>query len=219
MKPELPKLATSLAILTALFGPPLVVLLSNWLFGRNPTLAIEVILEVLFWGFPAFVVWVIVRYERLPLASIGLRRPDWSTLIAGVLVWIGLHFLLPLITQPLVSAFGTSGFDAGLNAVARRPVWFRVIGGLTAGIVEETLYRGYALERLGAITGRRWFGGAISAVIFGVAHIPFWGVGFALAVDLPFGIVMTVFYLWKRDLVSNMIAHSVGIVAMLPVVP
>jgi membrane protease YdiL (CAAX protease family) len=60
----------------------------------------------------------------------------------------------------------------------------------------------------------------ISAVIFGLAHIPTWGVAFALGVDLPFGIVMTLFYLWKRDLIANIIAHSGGLVAaMLTDVP
>ena len=220
MNRELPKL-TSLTLLTVLIGPPLLfVMLPQWLFGRHRPLAIEIVLLILFWALWAFVVWVVVRHERLPLESIGLRRPDWSTLVAGVLLWLGLRFLLPLITQPLLSAFGTEGFDAGLNEVVRMPVWFRVIAGLQAGIVEETLYRGYAIERLGAITGSRWFGGAISSVLFGLAHIPTWGVGFAIAVDLPFGIVMTVFYLWKRDLVSNMIAHGGGaVVVMLTEVP
>ena len=212
-------LPTRLAILMALFAPPLFVVLSHWLFGRNPTLAIEVALLVVFCGLPALIVWVVVRHEQLPLESIGLRRPDWSTLIAGVLLWIGLRFL-PLITQPLVNAFGTEGFDAGLNDIALMPTWFRVIGGLTGGVVEETLYRGYAVERLAALTGRLWIGGAISAAVFALAHIPTWGVGFALGADLPFGIVMTIFYIWKRDLLANILAHSGAlVVAMLTVVP
>jgi membrane protease YdiL (CAAX protease family) len=92
--------------------------------------------------------------------------------------------------------------------------------GVTGGAIEETLYRGYAIERLATITGRRWLGGAISAVAFGLAHVPGWGIGFALAADLPFGIVMTLFYLWRRDLVANILAHStVLVVSLLTAVP
>jgi len=215
----LPKLPTSLALLAALVGPPLFVLVPNWLFGRHPALAIQVILQAAYCGLAALVVWVVVRREHLSLESIGVRRPDLTTLISGGLLW-GSLYLLPLMTQPLVNALGTDGLEAGLKELALLPVWFRVIVGLTGGIVEETLYRGYAIERLAAITGRRWLGGAISATAFGLAHIPWWGVGFALGADLPFGIVMTIFYLWRRDLVANMIAHSGGLtVAMLTVAP
>ena len=100
------------------------------------------------------------------------------------------------------------------------PAWFRLFVGVTGGVVEETLYRGYGVERLAAITSRRWQGGAIAAVAFALAHIPAWGVGFALAVDLPFGLVITLFYLWKRDLLANIFAHSAGlVVGMLTAVP
>ena len=91
---------------------------------------------------------------------------------------------------------------------------------LTGGAVEETLYRGYAVERLATITGNTWLGGGIAALVFGLSHAPFWGMRFALATDLPFGMVMTAFYLWRRDVVANILAHSTALaVAMLSVVP
>ena len=220
MTPEPPMLATRLTILTALLGPPLFVFLSRWLLGRNPLLAIQIILELLFYGFAVLVLWVVTQRERLPLDSIGLRRPDWSTPISAVLLCIGLRYLLPVVTNPLVDAMGTEGYDAGLNDLVLLPPWFRLIAAITGPIVEEILYRGYAIERLATLTGSIWIGGAISATVFGLAHIPTWGIGFALGVDLPFGIVMTIFYIWKRDLLANILVHSGGlVVAMLTVVP
>ena len=63
-------------------------------------------------------------------------------------------------------------------------------------------------------------GGAFSAIAFGLAHIPAWGTGFALGADLPFGIVMTLFYLWKRDLLADILAHSTAlVVGILTAVP
>ena len=92
--------------------------------------------------------------------------------------------------------------------------------GATSGAVEEFLYRGYATERLGALTGSRGVGAGLATLGFALAHVPAWGLGFALTADLPFGIVMTAFYLWRRDLLANMLAHSAGLVfAMSTVVP
>jgi CAAX protease family protein len=219
-EPNLPKLTTSLTIVTALVGPPLFVVISNWLFGRSPTLGIQVVLHILFCGLAGLILWVVIRREYLPLESIGIRWPTWSTVISGVVLW-GINWVwTPVIAQPVLSAFGRDSFEVGLQELTLQPIWFRVIAMFTGGIVEEILYRGYAIDRLAVLIGQRWKGGVISAVIFGLAHIPTWGVAFALGVDLPFGIVMTVFYLLRRDLIANMIAHSGGgVVAMLTDVP
>ncbi len=47
---------------------------------------------------------------------------------------------------------------------------------------------------------------------FGLAHIPAWGSAFAIAADLPLGILMTAVYLWRRDLIANILAHSAALV-------
>ena len=91
--------------------------------------------------------------------------------------------------------------------------------GVTSGAVEETLYRGYAIERLSAICGSRWFGAALATIAFGLAHVPYWGIRFSLAADLPFGILMTLLYLWRRDLAANAIAHAGALVVGLLSLP
>jgi membrane protease YdiL (CAAX protease family) len=42
---------------------------------------------------------------------------------------------------------------------------------------------------------------------------------FALAADLPFGVVMTLFYVWRRDLAASAIAHGSGLVIVLSSMP
>jgi uncharacterized protein len=119
-----------------------------------------------------------------------------------------------------VEAFGREGAAAGTAALTALPLWFRIIVGATGGIVEETLYRGYAVERLARLTGRRWLGASLATLAFGAAHIPAWGVGFAAVADLQAGVVLVLFYLWRRALVANMLAHSTAlIVAMFTIVP
>ena len=109
-------------------------------------------------------------------------------------------------------------FQPGLDRIARQPVWFRVCVALSSGLVEEVLYRGYAVERLATLTGRLPLGGLIAAVAFGAAHVPFWGLGPALAADLPFGAIMVALYVWRRDLFANAAAHAaLLLISMLPV--
>ena len=160
--------------------------------------------------------WVVVRQERLPLRSIGLHRPDWSTPVTAALLLGVCWYLLPLLTTPLLNALGSDHGQAGVQRLAAMPAWYRVFLRLTGGVVEEILYRGYAVERLATLTGRRWLGAVIALISFAIAHVPAWGVAFAIGADLPFGIVMTLFYLWRRDLLANILAHSTGlVVAML----
>ncbi len=64
-----------------------------------------------------------------------------------------------------------------------------------------------------------WLAGLVAVIAFGLAHIPFWGIGPALGADLPFGLVMTLFYLWRRDLIANCIAHSGALLVRLLSLP
>ena len=211
---------SAVGLLVALAGAPLFVVVSEGLFGESPTIAVQLALQFLYCGMAAFLLWFVLRVERLPLTSIGLRRPTWLTVVSGLGLLVVSSYVLAPLTVPLQRALGTEGLQAGMDQLAAMPHWFRVVVGLTAGIVEEIFYRGYAIERLATFTGRAWLGGLISAVIFGLSHIPEWGLGFALAADLPFGLLMTAFYLWRRDLLANILAHSTGlVVAMLTVVP
>lgn len=207
------------ALFVALAGPPLLAVVGSRVSGEFPPLGIQLLLHLVFCSLAGVVLYAVIRWERLPLSSIGLRRPGWSTAASGLLLGLGILYVLPLVTNPLMNALALGGFEPGLRGIVRFPAWFRVFVAVTAGPVEETLYRGYAVERLAWITGRRWLGGLIAALAFGLAHIPFWGLGPSLAADLPFGVVMTLFYLWRRDLVANAIAHAMALIIGMLSVP
>ena len=211
---------TAVGLVVALAGPAALAAISPRAVGDDPSLRLQILLQAVFCGLAVFVFAVVLRCERLPLLSIGLRRPGFSTVVTALLLFLTGFVLLPLVTGPLVRAWGQQGADAGTAELAVLPVWFRLVLGATGGIVEETLYRGYAVERLATITGHRWLGATIATLAFGAAHIPAWGLGFALVADLPAGIILVLFYLWRRDLIANMLGHSGGlIVAMVTIVP
>jgi len=215
-----PTLPTTIGLLVALGGPSALSAISPLIAGDSPSIGVQVLLQAIFCGLAVFILILVRRYERLPLGSIGLRRPDWTTLATAALLFFVGFVLMPFFTDPLVKMWGQEGADAGIAELALLPTWFRVVVGATGGVVEETLYRGYAVERLSTLTGRRWLGATLATLIFAAAHIPVWGFGFAVVADLPAGILLVLAYLWRRDLVANMLAHSAGLmVAMFTIVP
>jgi membrane protease YdiL (CAAX protease family) len=214
---------TLATLLLAVAGPPLLVVVSRRAFGASPGLAIEFCLHLLFCAIAVAVVLVVLHVERRPLSSIGLRRPDWRTVVFGLLLGLGTvwvlpwvtSWVLPWLTRPFFDSLHDPRVDSEVRELSLLPVWFRVFIGATSGFVEETLYRGYAVERLATLTSRRWLGALLAVIAFALAHVPMWGWGFALTADLPFGIVMTLSYLWRRDLLANGLAHSTGLVITL----
>ncbi len=215
-----PRPWTAIALFAALIGPPLFVIVPERLFGPTPSLSISIVLQTLYCGLAVFVLWVIVSRERLPLSSVGLHRPIWPTLAFGLLFWAAGMFVLPVLTGPLAVAVGREGLAYGIHKLAVLPIWFRLVMAVTGGAIEELCYRGYAIERFTVITGRRWLAATIAITAFALAHIPNWGSGVALVGDLPFGMLMTAFYLWRRDLLANALAHSTNlVVSMITSVP
>ena len=90
-------------------------------------------------------------------------------------------------------------------AFSKLPVWLLVFIVFRAGVVEELFYRGYAIERIESLGLNRFWAVVIPLTIFGVAH---WTGGWAnILIALALGVILSVFYVWRRDLVANMIAH------------
>jgi len=86
------------------------------------------------------------------------------------------------------------------------PLWFRVLAVLTAGVVEEILFRGYAVTRLAQLTGSLLWAAIISGLVFAALHLPVWGAGPSLGFFIG-GLATTAFFVWRRDLVAMIIAH------------
>jgi membrane protease YdiL (CAAX protease family) len=162
--------------------------------------------ELTWWAFGLIMLLWIKRVERLPLSSIGLRRPTLGTLGFGLL------FVIPMMASVMLSyavifpALGLHQNMTTTRSLIAVPLWLQTATMIRAGVVEEILYRGYPIERITALTGRRWLAALLSAVVFILAHIGAWG--YAQLVVVFFGAaILTALYLWRRDLPACMIAH------------
>jgi uncharacterized protein len=200
-------LATTVGLCLALFGPALLFLPVRKHLGQPERIATRV-LELLFlWVLAGSIVTIVVWWEDLPLSSIGLQL-TWQSLVLGLLLALLFNRVVAPFLYWMIRKTGIQGFESGLAEMVTMPVWFLLFAALTAGVVEETLYRGYAIERLASVTGSYWWAGLIATTVCALMHLPMWGWG-PVATFFVSGGLLTLFYIATQDLVACMIAHTI----------
>jgi uncharacterized protein len=181
----------------------------NGLVASRTTMTGHLEREAFFWIVTAVLVGYILLVERRSLASIGLKRPTWKSLVigvaAGVLLVAGFMVIFTIVMPALHLKMNTSAM-AGLM---HTPLWFRILLVLRAAVFEEIAYRGYSIERTQELTGSRVFAFLFSVAAFTYAHAGYWGWA-SLLIPAFGGIVLAALYLWRRDLSCNMIAHFIA---------
>ena len=191
---------TWLGLFVAIFGMLIVRQAVNH-FWPGLTFTAAVIKEVGMW-LVALVLLVIIKVgEGLPLSSIGLGTARFGkSILWGCLLGV----VCLLVGGLLASLTHFTGGEAG-QALGKLPVWLVWLIVLRAGVVEELCYRGYAIERLHALGLPRWVAAAVPLIIFGFGH---WTGGWAnIVIALVLGAILALFFIWRRDLVANMIGH------------
>ncbi len=179
--------------------------LGVWLVHGN-SLTAEVSRELIFWALTLVLAAYVLLVERRSISSIGLDRPTWKSVVfggLGALVMVGGMAFIYLVIFP---ALGLSPNEPGTVAVKALPFWFRVLIVVRAAVFEEMFFRGFMIERLTEILGSRWGAAAISLAAFTLLHLGYWGWAHLMIAGFG-GIVLTVLYLWRRDLAANMIGH------------
>jgi membrane protease YdiL (CAAX protease family) len=150
--------------------------------------------------------------SRTPWREIGYVRPrSWPlTIVVGIVFGIVFKLMMKSVVMPLLGADPVNHayhFLAGNTAILPAALWTFS----TVGFNEETVWRGYAFERLGKLWGTRPIAKAAmvlsTSAFFGLAHLHdqgLTGVEQGAITGLVFG---TVYALTDR-LPLLMIAHS-----------
>ena len=147
----------------------------------------------------------LTRAGTVPPATMGLRRPAMSTLGWGVAAAFA-SLLISVAMLVVMSTLGIQQNSKVLAAVGHLPALLLVLIALTAAISEEIVFRAVALTHIAAASGRVWIGAAVSLAAFALAHQSGWGWSQVLFAAAP-GLVLTLFFVWKRDLGICVIAH------------
>lgn len=206
--------ATVVGLAIALLLPLLTSPIVTHFMGTEPSRALIATGLVIHWLTFALLLIIVLRWEREPLQSIGWRTPRWTTLLAGIVAGV----LIAVASGFIVRLLKFTPDTHLVTLMQSFPVLLRVLLVITAGVFEETMYRGYGIERLSRYVGGKWVAAAITLGLFTLAHA--WAVGAAhLPPILIVGSLVTLLYLWRRDLLLNMVAHSTIDAIALLVVP
>jgi membrane protease YdiL (CAAX protease family) len=161
--------------------------------------------EAIYWTLVVATLFYVLRIERRPLASIGLRRFGWrdaGAALAIAVATIGALAALFLVVFPWLGV----GEAQNLSQLASAPPWWLAISVLRAGVSEEVLFRGYPIERLLEWSGSRTLAFLLPLGLFALAHVGPWG-WLHLAVAGVGGALLSLLYLWRRNLWANIFAH------------
>jgi membrane protease YdiL (CAAX protease family) len=196
-------LATCTGLFVALVVPFLTYLGGQAFFGAEQSSARVISGLIVHWINLAGLVALVLWWERAPLGSIGLSYIRGWAIPAGLLAGIA----ITVLSGSLVSVLKLSSDTEFVSYMQSLPFALRALLVVTAGVFEETLYRGYALERLTTISGSKWIAGMATVAVFTLAHAPAVGISHLAPVAIV-TIFVTLLYLWRRDLILNMVAHA-----------
>ena len=142
------------------------------------------------------------------LHRIGLTLRNFSK-EAG---W-GLLLFIPVVYT--TNYLGNLLRGAGLSAPAKLPsflmakghggLFLAVVLVVVVAIVEETIFRGYLIQRLNTATRRPWAAVVLSSAIFSIGH-GYEGTAGVITI-FCLGTILAVVYLWRKSLIAPMILH------------
>ena len=150
--------------------------------------------------------------------SVGLRwdgpRPFLKRVVTGLVVMIGANIVL----APLHKRFGTEQLEADMGELSKGSFRDHLFIAVTAGVTEELLFRGYALERIEELTGNSLLAAGSTLLAFVLAHKgEMWGWKSVLLIAQP-ATIITALYLRFRDLPAVITIHAlndlIGLVVM-----
>jgi uncharacterized protein len=173
-------------------------------FGVSDSITVNLWREFAIWIMAALLILLVRHGEKLPLTSIGLGTEPWRQSVRYGCILAGLCGVIAWI----VLSFTGYGHGPGSTEFNKIPIWFETLVVIRSGIVEELFFRGYAIERLESIGCSRIVSAAIPLALFAATH---WTGGIEnVILAFVLGAVVTGFYVWKRDLVANMIGHGLS---------
>ena len=152
--------------------------------------------------------------EGYPLAAFGFQRSQ-KTLRARLIEWILTVLAAAVIATVIILFSGyVRGLITGQPAPALKitqmlPAWVLIPAWVTGSFTEEVLFRSYPIVRLTQLLGRPWLAGLITLLAFTALHLFGWDWIHVLTAVLPGGILLTVFFLWRRSLALNVMVHAI----------
>jgi membrane protease YdiL (CAAX protease family) len=168
-------------------------------------------------GIAILIEWIILfiliffwipKVENKKLDSIGFRKFKFRYIGIALLTYF-IIMLLWMINYFILKAIGFEGLRSLQEKVKEYsiPTLFGLF--ITGTFLEEVFYRGYVIERITLLTGKRWFGGLISFLTFTFVHLKFFGLGPTLDVSI-LSASLVILYLKEKNIWPCIIIHGIN---------
>ncbi|MFZ0660050.1 MAG: CPBP family glutamic-type intramembrane protease [Candidatus Binataceae bacterium] len=166
----------------------------------------------------AILAGIIIWWEKLPLASAGWRLPTRFEILPAVLGFLACVSSAVSFAYVYFWIAGHLFSDPSMMKLIKRawasPLWIRIVLVVGDALVEEC-GRGYVIERVARVSDSATVGGLAALAGSMLGHIAAWGVNKAY-VFLPAQLTFVLLYLWRRNVGTCVIAHS--LVDAIPIV-
>jgi membrane protease YdiL (CAAX protease family) len=195
---------TYLGLFIAMFGTPLFLWAFNLDVGAPQTLPSYLVREAAIFALLIVLLVIVRKGERLPYSSIGWHLDR----LGNALLWGLLGVVLCAVALAgcvLIAQLLHWKIGAQTPARYEPPLWAMAITVLRAGVTEEVFYRGYALERLQSLTGRKSLAVVLTLIPFALFHFRQGPAGILIAGVM--GLILALIYLKRRSLPAVMFAH------------
>ncbi|HVX25559.1 MAG TPA: type II CAAX endopeptidase family protein [Parafilimonas sp.] len=208
-------LITGIAVLIGL----LVIVMASahllFVYSDHSTAAFKktfIISRVLFWVVTLLMYLYAVKIEKQPLlVYVSERKTIWFYVLSVWLLPVA-AFIAAIIAGILVKLTGLyNGISDRYSLLVKtfyHNQWLFIFSIITAGVIEEILFRGYLLTRLQMLFKNDYMPVIISSVLFGLVHI---GYGTVQNVVGPMciGVVFALYYIRYKRIVPLIISHAV----------
>jgi uncharacterized protein len=157
--------------------------------------------------------WWGIRMRGIPARQLlGKRRAGADAWLkdfgAALIFWLMAVIVLAAISS-LLRLLHLVHLQKAVIAFAPQTAWevlLWVALSITAGIVEEFVFRGYLLQQFASIGGRLWVGVLVSSLLFGGAH-GYEGMGSMIAI-VAYGAMFCALAVQRKSLRAGMLAHA-----------
>jgi membrane protease YdiL (CAAX protease family) len=147
--------------------------------------------------------------NREPLAVLGLRtRNAWREIAIGALLFVPFSWAASLFDQLLLKHGLHSPKMPPASLIHGKGAFSIILAGILVIVVafsEETIFRGYLILRLRAVTASAVWAVLLSSVVFSLGHGYEGSSG--LATVGAMGAVFAMVYLWRGNLLASMTMH------------
>lgn len=164
------------------------------------------ITRIVFWVWLAIIYIYVAKKERQPFLLWPEKAYSFGFYILSVIGILLLILILAATTVVILRPFGLLKASAAFSLMRNLSIPLKLLGIITAGVVEELIFRGYLIPRLMKFFKNEHLPIIISTLLFGLMH---YGYGTLINVLIPIiiGFVFAYHYYKYRNLKILIICH------------